>query len=90
MSNLVCNSSAKLDTLFYDEEIFDHPNVQDFFSKYLNQLLPPTSSTTSCIKVITCKAPKEQTTKLRLQNFEKLSNTNCILLKNQRLEGKTL
>ena len=27
------------------------------------------------------KAPKKQTTKLRLQIFEKLSNINCILLK---------
>ena len=31
--------------------------------------------------------PKKQTTKLRLQNFEKLY-INCIILKNQRLEGK--
>ena len=31
--------------------------------------------------ILSCKAPKKQTTKLLLQNF-------CIMLKNQRLEGK--
>ena len=31
--------------------------------------------------LLTRKAPKQQTTKLRLQIFEKLSNINCILLK---------
>ena len=37
---------------------------------------------------LTRKAPKKQTTKLRLQNFEKTFNRNCIMLKNQRLECK--
>ena len=34
------------------------------------------------------KAKKKQTTKLRLQNFEKTFNIHCIVLKNQGLGSK--
>ena len=41
-------------------------------------------------KDLTCKAQKKQTTKLRLQIFEKLSNINCNLLKIKDYSANTV